>query len=263
MLERLRLADWGAVEHAYGPASDVPDMLEALVSPDADARGSALEDLFSSINHQGSVYPASALAVPFLCELALSENLPDRAYLLRLLAGIYPLPEHVAATHPHLADAAHQAIHRRRGAFLALAFGCSPGDSTLRAAAILFLAAWDPADTPADLFRALLRAADEPAPVRAAAAVALMTRPDRAAAVDALIQTAGDGPTEQIRLLSAYALLNRLGPRTPLAAVTLLSEALGDGWALENTLNERGPWDFISADEVLELLQDAGFAMAR
>src|SRR6185369_13949532 len=42
MLEDLDLIDWGALLHAYGPATETPDELRALLSPKADKRASAL-----------------------------------------------------------------------------------------------------------------------------------------------------------------------------------------------------------------------------
>lgn len=58
---------WADLGHAYGSADDVPEMLRALLSGDADE---ALGGLFSSLCHQGSVYPASVYAVPFLARIA-------------------------------------------------------------------------------------------------------------------------------------------------------------------------------------------------
>ena len=58
---------WGELEHAYGAADDVPTRLRALVSGDADE---AVGELFSSICYQGSVYPATVRAVPFLARIA-------------------------------------------------------------------------------------------------------------------------------------------------------------------------------------------------
>jgi hypothetical protein len=58
--------DWVGLTHAYGSAQDVPAQIKSLVAPDADVRSAALGELFSSIAHQGTVYPASAPAIPFL-----------------------------------------------------------------------------------------------------------------------------------------------------------------------------------------------------
>ena len=70
---------WAGLEHAYGSADDVPGLLRALLSGDADdadgedgedGEDGALDGLFGSLCHQGSVYPASVYAVPFLARIA-------------------------------------------------------------------------------------------------------------------------------------------------------------------------------------------------
>lgn len=58
--------DWSTVSHAYGDASDVPEMLRRLTAGDDEA----LSDLAGSICHQGTVYSASTAVVPFLARLA-------------------------------------------------------------------------------------------------------------------------------------------------------------------------------------------------
>lgn len=77
---------WAAYEHAYGSAEDVPDCLRALAGDDKDAADAALGDLYASILHQGSVYEASAKAVPFLARLAAGGV--RTVDLLALLGGI-------------------------------------------------------------------------------------------------------------------------------------------------------------------------------
>ncbi|MGE0403537.1 MAG: hypothetical protein AB7T06_42925 [Kofleriaceae bacterium] len=88
LLEGLHDVDWSHLEHAYGDARGVPGMLEALSSPDAGDRAWAIDALFASINHQGSVYSASGAAAPFLAKLVAHDDLEDRASILRLLAGL-------------------------------------------------------------------------------------------------------------------------------------------------------------------------------
>ncbi len=48
---------WHELHHAYGPATDVPNILRMLASFDGDTRASAQEALYSNIYHQGTVYP--------------------------------------------------------------------------------------------------------------------------------------------------------------------------------------------------------------
>jgi hypothetical protein len=77
---------WRTLKHAYGPAIDVPDLLQKLRSQDSN--GEALSALFSTIWHQGTVYEATGYAVPFLVELAADESTPNRVGILNLLAAI-------------------------------------------------------------------------------------------------------------------------------------------------------------------------------
>ncbi|WP_329062130.1 hypothetical protein [Streptomyces sp. NBC_01429] len=61
---------WAELDHAYGDADDVPDLLRALASEDGAEAEEAISELYGSILHQGSVYSASACAVPYLAGLA-------------------------------------------------------------------------------------------------------------------------------------------------------------------------------------------------
>ncbi|MFE1960586.1 hypothetical protein [Streptomyces sp. NPDC059479] len=61
---------WAELEHAYGSAEDVPALLRGLASEDEEEVSSALGELYGSIFHQGSVYEATARAVPYLAGLA-------------------------------------------------------------------------------------------------------------------------------------------------------------------------------------------------
>ncbi|UWQ04486.1 hypothetical protein [Aliiroseovarius crassostreae] len=79
---------WATFEHAYGSAEDVPGLIRDLVSEDADRANAALDALYGNIWHQGTVYPASAPAVPYLIE-ALDHVSPDiQAALLTLLGDM-------------------------------------------------------------------------------------------------------------------------------------------------------------------------------
>ncbi|MCF3102036.1 hypothetical protein IPZ58_10610 [Streptomyces roseoverticillatus] len=86
MPERIDDIHWAALEHAYGPADDVPGLLRAAGSADARVRDEALEELYSSLCHQGAVYPATAAAVPFVARLAV-DGPGHRLPLLWLLHG--------------------------------------------------------------------------------------------------------------------------------------------------------------------------------
>src|SRR5690242_15938897 len=69
MLEGLDAIDWASFEHAYGPATDLPENLRALATGDEQARQEALGYFEAAVNHQGWISPAAIPAVPFLAEI--------------------------------------------------------------------------------------------------------------------------------------------------------------------------------------------------
>lgn len=87
-LDELDDINWWALEHAYGAATDVPRHIHALLSGHASIRAEALDHLFHTIAHQGSVYSATVVAAPFLIEVVRTAEAPDRAGILRLLDRI-------------------------------------------------------------------------------------------------------------------------------------------------------------------------------
>jgi hypothetical protein len=88
MLEELAAIDWHAVKHAYGPADDTPGHLRALLCDDNGAFEHSLDELWASICHQGSVYKASCVAVPFLLDILRHVSTDRKPALLYLLAGL-------------------------------------------------------------------------------------------------------------------------------------------------------------------------------
>jgi hypothetical protein len=79
---------WDQLTHAYGPAFDVPRDLRRLAAEDPEIRRNALWELGGSIYHQGTIYPATAAALPFLIRLTLDERTPDRKEVCGLLKEI-------------------------------------------------------------------------------------------------------------------------------------------------------------------------------
>ncbi|MFF7472730.1 hypothetical protein [Streptomyces sp. NPDC008092] len=84
----LDRVDWSRLQHAYGSAEDVPALLRDLASPVEKTAAEAEEELWSSIVHQGTVYAATAPAVPFLARLV-AEGVRRSALLgmLGVIAG--------------------------------------------------------------------------------------------------------------------------------------------------------------------------------
>jgi hypothetical protein len=88
MLTGVDRVDWSALEHAYGPATDVPRHLRALGSVDSGVREAALDALYGNLWHQGTLYPATAAAVPFVLDLVDDDATPERPLLLLFLADV-------------------------------------------------------------------------------------------------------------------------------------------------------------------------------
>jgi hypothetical protein len=82
--------DWSTVRACYGPATSVPSLLRQLASPRPSERSDAISELWGCLCHQGTVYEASAIAVPYLFDAAKKLELPrgDRDQLLALVVHI-------------------------------------------------------------------------------------------------------------------------------------------------------------------------------
>ncbi|MFD1149490.1 hypothetical protein [Saccharothrix hoggarensis] len=87
-LDGIDDVDWASLDHAYGPADDVPGALRDAAGADEERAGEALDHLFGSIHHQGTLYPATPRAVPFVARLAADPATPGRAGLVHLLGVI-------------------------------------------------------------------------------------------------------------------------------------------------------------------------------
>jgi hypothetical protein len=87
-LHGLGSVDWCGVGHAHGRAKDVPALLRALVSDEPDHRDFALQLLFETIWHQGTIYQATAQTIPFLYNLLEADGPHDKAGVACLLATI-------------------------------------------------------------------------------------------------------------------------------------------------------------------------------
>ena len=88
-LSELDQIDWASLDHAYGNAADVPEMLRALVSASADERARARDGLWAALDHQGvQRFESTLRAVPFLIALVADEATPERSEIVRLLAEI-------------------------------------------------------------------------------------------------------------------------------------------------------------------------------
>jgi hypothetical protein len=99
---------WAELEHAYGPAADTPKLLARVVRKPTDKR--AWSELFGSICHQGSAYPASYAAVPHIVEIAAHASPQERFSALDLAAAIAMAPDETPP--PELAAEFRAAVAR-------------------------------------------------------------------------------------------------------------------------------------------------------
>ncbi len=86
MLELLDTIDWSQTSSCYGSAEKIPSAIRGLISDKTKTRHEALSTLHMELEHQGSVYQASAYAVPFLLELVAAPQTPEKGELVELLA---------------------------------------------------------------------------------------------------------------------------------------------------------------------------------
>ena len=86
-LHGLDDVDWSSLEHAYGPATHTAEDLRGLASSEAEVRSRALQQLEMSICHQGSLYSATAPAIPFLLTAAEQLSEEEQAYTTTVFGG--------------------------------------------------------------------------------------------------------------------------------------------------------------------------------
>lgn len=82
---------WNQLEHAYGKASDTPNLLRKLASSTAPSAGYKSEpwySLWSSLCHQDDVYTASYAAVPHIVQIAGNTATPIDFSFFQLPAAV-------------------------------------------------------------------------------------------------------------------------------------------------------------------------------
>ena len=67
--------DWSELNGAYGPATEVPEALAGLTDP--DLADDAIDDLYSVVLHQGTLYSASGPAVVEVARLLAADRCAD------------------------------------------------------------------------------------------------------------------------------------------------------------------------------------------
>ena len=85
----VRAVDWQNLQSTYDSGEIVRDIVLSLASRDEQAARWAWEQMYETVlQHQGTVYPATAAAAPFLCQIALDERSLWRAALIDELASL-------------------------------------------------------------------------------------------------------------------------------------------------------------------------------
>ncbi|MEU8209139.1 hypothetical protein AB0B85_08050 [Micromonospora sp. NPDC049044] len=80
--------DWSSVDHAYGPAVEIPALLRSVRSDSQEVRQDAYGDLVDLLVHQGSRFEASAAVAPHLIDIVADPAAPDRFAACQVLAAI-------------------------------------------------------------------------------------------------------------------------------------------------------------------------------
>lgn len=262
-LAGLESVDWAVLHHAYGPATDVPGQLRALLSPDPEDRRRARHALSGNVYHQGTRWQASGHVVPFLAALAGRPETPERPAVLSLLRAValgdrddtdLPFdPRREFAVAETVTDADVAAMLSRlygggaedgeepedvfeavgvgwdRDAYRAAAAiaGRFPAwtEDPLVAAQAAELLAWFPATDAAVAALLAVPASGESAVARASANLTLAHSPAVTPEIDRLLTGLLASGVYGIRLTAAIALAFRLGDRLPDAALEALTEA--------------------------------------
>jgi hypothetical protein len=113
-------APWAELFHAYGPATDTPDHLFALVAGTATERREGLAHLSSAILHQGTPWPATAPVAEVLVGLLRAGHLrPVHEEVSRFLTEIVEISDQVAAASASRAELEAEANNPALDAWIA------------------------------------------------------------------------------------------------------------------------------------------------
>ncbi len=220
---------WSTLEHAYGPADDVPEILRDVARGDTEAVGA----LYGNIWHQGTVYPATSKAVPFLVDLLAGpeEVVVPLVHLLACIArGTGYLAVHQSLSppseRPSTAELDDEAawVRAARAAVVdglpAYVNMLDNGAPEVRAAVAHLLCALDTADAARDAALLAAIADDDDVGVRGSAIVGLGAR----APLDALLRwLEDDAPV--VRVCAATVAAQNDGASLPRVLEVLMADA--------------------------------------
>lgn len=123
----IDIAPWETLRHAYGPAGDVPPLLEQMAASTGRELHELLSELCSRVLHQGTIYSASAPTVRALIQIVPEVAASDAAMYYGLLAAFAdsarmaiedgPPPPCHAGGHPDDGAAIRRELDEARGLF--------------------------------------------------------------------------------------------------------------------------------------------------
>lgn len=88
MLDGIDQIPWSTLEHAYGDAGDIPDLIRALLSSDPDDREQAQDMLDMGPFHQESLYSCTPYVVRFLIQMAQESVVYDKPWILQYVSRV-------------------------------------------------------------------------------------------------------------------------------------------------------------------------------
>ncbi|MFF4399494.1 hypothetical protein [Streptomyces sp. NPDC001480] len=246
-LDGLDARPWSSLSHAYGSAEDVPELLRALMAADADAADEALSELYGSVLHQGTVYAASAEAVPFLAGIAAAGH--RTADVLALLGGMAESEDEYGVA----PGAVRQAVADQLPSLLPLL--ASPEPEVRRTAA------WTVSHTRATgiaLPALRTRWDQEPEPAARAEVLAGIARLDPQDGAALAAATLEPSHPAEVRMAAVFACLDADVPWTEAMHTTMLSLLPADPLRSDLDLERGEPLAY-----VVEALLGRGRRMAR
>lgn len=196
--------DWSLLEDAYGSAETIPRELAKLSRPNARARAAAIDRLEGRLCHQGSVYTATAAAIPLLLERARARSQKDKAAIVAMLVDM------AVGEHTNFLD----------GALAAPRASKPPRHATVESRC------FDAVRAGAPTFVSLLDDGD--AATRAAAAFALAWLPDPARAHGRALRERAAVERDDAALASVLVALGHLAGSRDARARAALAEHLAD-----------------------------------